>query len=91
MPFFADPCDGYACHNNPSGIFPDPYNKNGFIQCGCDYNYGKPCVCCVPFHFSCPYGTQFSAYAGRCVDDGKASKDCFNAVKYYTLCSCAFK
>ncbi|CAH1775573.1 unnamed protein product [Owenia fusiformis] len=53
-----NPCDG-KCAYNPSGLFADHYNHNGFIQCGCDNKNGKTCSCCKPFYMRCPYGTAF--------------------------------
>ncbi|XP_013397119.1 uncharacterized protein LOC106163944 [Lingula anatina] len=66
-------CNPYKCKNNPSGLFADPYDKNGFIQCGCDFQYGQACTCCKSFKFSCPKGSTW--------DDG--IKACVNAQRSY--------
>ena len=65
----ADPCDG-KCYGNPSGLFADNYNPYGFIQCGCDYKYGKACICCKPLHVKCPKGAIWDDYAkvGRAIE-----------------------
>ncbi|CAH1774145.1 unnamed protein product [Owenia fusiformis] len=72
---YPSPCDG-KCYNNPSGLFADKYNKNGFIQCGCDYKYGKACICCKPFFMKCPYGTAFDDSTKVC------SKAAYSAPAY---------
>ncbi|XP_013408138.1 uncharacterized protein LOC106172092 [Lingula anatina] len=62
-----NPCAKNKCLKNPSGVYADPDNKEGFIQCGCGRDgYGKPCTCCVPLRLRCPYGTVFDEYNKEC-------------------------
>ncbi|CAH1794485.1 unnamed protein product [Owenia fusiformis] len=66
-----NPCDS-KCDYNPSGLFPDSNNKNGFIKCDCKYRTGpytgkrKTCISCKPFYLNCPYGTAFDEYTKVC-------------------------
>ncbi|CAH1798859.1 unnamed protein product [Owenia fusiformis] len=78
-----DPCDG-KCYGNPSGLFANPYDAGGYIQCGCDFVYGKACQCCRAFYMKCPYGATYDDYTKGCSQKYPVKhQPVYKSVSYY--------